>query len=238
MKDKRNKKLQVLNEGSSDWYYEISRKEGLPRTCPFMNFDKCSHYYESWVLLAQIDLVDDIEKEKMEFFNKKWKSEIDGNPDPFRPSGKNSPTTYGAISVKNICPEIGFYRFGFYSSHFSDHLDEIDKNYNNNKYPFSAIEHHFWRSNPMHFSDCRSFCQKSHSIGKKTKNRASISPKLRFSVLQRDKHLCQYCGASYKDAQLQVDHKISIANGGSNDLDNLTTSCSTCNFGKGRKNSE
>ena len=38
-----------------------------------------------------------------------------------------------------------------------------------------------------------------------------------------------------RDAELQVDHKISVADGGTDDPENLITSCANCNVGKGRK---
>jgi 5-methylcytosine-specific restriction endonuclease McrA len=49
-------------------------------------------------------------------------------------------------------------------------------------------------------------------------------------VLQRDKYRCVLCGAS--GVSLEVDHKIPVARGGSDDLDNLQTLCFPCNRGK------
>lgn len=56
--------------------------------------------------------------------------------------------------------------------------------------------------------------------------------KLRYQVLERDNFTCQYCGKGAPDVLLEVDHKVSIADGGSNDLENLITSCGACNRGK------
>ena len=42
-----------------------------------------------------------------------------------------------------------------------------------------------------------------------------------------------YCGATPPQAVLHVDHINPVANGGKNDIDNLISSCSECNFGKG-----
>lgn len=70
---------------------------------------------------------------------------------------------------------------------------------------------------------------------KKIKNkitRTGINPKLRFEVLRRDKHVCQYCGACGKNTELEVDHKIPVSRGGSDDISNLITSCIECNRGK------
>ena len=60
-----------------------------------------------------------------------------------------------------------------------------------------------------------------------------ISPTLRFAILSRDNFKCQYCGISGNNSELEVDHKIPISCGGTNDLSNLKTSCFKCNRGKG-----
>ena len=56
--------------------------------------------------------------------------------------------------------------------------------------------------------------------------------KLRWKILERDKYTCQYCGQSAPDAKLEVDHIIPLADGGTDDEDNLNTSCWACNRGK------
>lgn len=55
---------------------------------------------------------------------------------------------------------------------------------------------------------------------------------LRFQVLKRDNNTCQYCGSRPPFAVLEVDHKIPRSRGGTDDLDNLVTSCFNCNRGK------
>lgn len=60
-----------------------------------------------------------------------------------------------------------------------------------------------------------------------------MSPKLRFDVLRRDGFNCVYCGAGGRSVILEVDHRIAKSNGGSDDMENLVTSCLTCNRGKG-----
>lgn len=63
--------------------------------------------------------------------------------------------------------------------------------------------------------------------------RKAISKKLRFDVFKRDGFVCQYCGATPNDAPLQIDHITPVAEGGTNDIDNLVTACQPCNIGKG-----
>jgi len=56
--------------------------------------------------------------------------------------------------------------------------------------------------------------------------------KLRWKILERDKYTCQYCGQSAPDVKLEVDHRIALADGGTDEEDNLVTSCWACNRGK------
>lgn len=69
------------------------------------------------------------------------------------------------------------------------------------------------------------------------KKRKSIRPKKRFEVFERDNFTCQYCGKTpeTEGVILEVDHIVSIKDGGENNLENLVTSCWECNIGKGAK---
>ena len=66
-------------------------------------------------------------------------------------------------------------------------------------------------------------------------NRKPLSKKMRFEVFKRDKFTCQYCGRTAPDVILEVDHIKPVAEGGTNDLINLVTSCKDCNRGKGKR---
>lgn len=63
-------------------------------------------------------------------------------------------------------------------------------------------------------------------------NRKPLSKRLRFEVFKRDAFACQYCGATPPKVILEVDHVDPLANGGSDDIDNLVTACFNCNRGK------
>lgn len=65
-----------------------------------------------------------------------------------------------------------------------------------------------------------------------TAARKKLSKKTRFSVFKRDGFVCQYCGAHPPAVILEVDHIKPVARGGSNEIDNLITSCFDCNRGK------
>jgi hypothetical protein len=65
--------------------------------------------------------------------------------------------------------------------------------------------------------------------------RDPISPRVRMSVLIRDKFTCQLCGAQGgpgHSVQLEIDHIIPVAKGGTNDPENLQVLCRPCNQGK------
>jgi len=65
--------------------------------------------------------------------------------------------------------------------------------------------------------------------------RKGMSKRIRFEVFKRDRFTCQYCGRSAPDVVLHVDHIIPVAEGGTNDMMNLVTSCQDCNLGKSAK---
>ena len=65
------------------------------------------------------------------------------------------------------------------------------------------------------------------------RKRSGLSPSVRFEVLKRDGFRCAYCGATPGEDALHVDHAVSVADGGSDTIENLVTACQTCNLGKG-----
>lgn len=71
---------------------------------------------------------------------------------------------------------------------------------------------------------------------KENKNKRIGIPKaLRHKILKRDRFTCTACGARAPDVQLEVDHIIPVAKGGTDDSQNLTTLCLDCNRGKSDK---
>lgn len=55
---------------------------------------------------------------------------------------------------------------------------------------------------------------------------------LRFEIFKRDAFTCRYCGKRSPEAILEVDHVVPRASGGTDDPENLVTSCYECNRGK------
>ena len=124
---------------------------------------------------------------------------------------------------QNLCPEVPLF----------------DRYHTPGRIPDEAVASFSWLKRSgmeyvehKHFSECLEFIQ---NTGMKPKpQRKSISPKLRFQILKRDNFTCIYCGKSANDgAELHVDHKTSVKDGGTDEPDNLVTSCTACNFGKG-----
>lgn len=67
--------------------------------------------------------------------------------------------------------------------------------------------------------------------------RTSMTPRMRYNVMQRDGFRCVICGRSAdKDGvKLHVDHIQPVSKGGKTVMDNLRTLCQDCNLGKGNQ---
>lgn len=65
--------------------------------------------------------------------------------------------------------------------------------------------------------------------------REPIPPKLRYEILERDSHTCQYCGRKPPEVILEIDHIVPVSKGGVTEKFNLFTSCRDCNIGKSNK---
>jgi hypothetical protein len=65
--------------------------------------------------------------------------------------------------------------------------------------------------------------------------RKALSKRTRFDVFKRDGFQCQYCGRHPPEVTLHCDHIVAVAAEGTNDSDNLVTSCADCNLGKSDK---
>lgn len=59
--------------------------------------------------------------------------------------------------------------------------------------------------------------------------RIHIPSAVRQYVFERDGYQCKSCGKTNREAQLNIDHIIPLAQGGPDDISNFQTLCSTCN---------
>jgi hypothetical protein len=63
----------------------------------------------------------------------------------------------------------------------------------------------------------------------------SVSSQMKEDIFKRDDFTCVYCGKKYPPDQLVLDHRIPLSEGGSDDSDNLATSCLQCHLKKADK---
>ncbi|MEE3415474.1 MAG: HNH endonuclease signature motif containing protein [Prevotella sp.] len=72
-------------------------------------------------------------------------------------------------------------------------------------------------------------------------NQQSIPEAIKKAVKERDHYTCQICGINNDSIHalnpnwniyLHVDHKIPFCQGGTNDMENLRTTCEYCNIKK------
>jgi len=72
--------------------------------------------------------------------------------------------------------------------------------------------------------------------GNSEKNvRETIPLNVRWKILKKDNYTCVKCGqspAKNNDIELEIDHILPVAKGGTNDIENLQTLCRNCNQGK------
>lgn len=64
------------------------------------------------------------------------------------------------------------------------------------------------------------------------RRRIKLSYRARFTILERDGFRCRYCGRGPEATELEVDHVLPVAAGGTNDPSNLVAACKACNRGK------
>lgn len=70
---------------------------------------------------------------------------------------------------------------------------------------------------------------------KKTNHRTQITKSIRHEVLKRDGYKCKECGTTQKESTLHIDHITPVSEGGTDELSNFQTLCSTCNLSKSNR---
>lgn len=146
--------------------------------------------------------------------------------------------------IVRFCPEVAFLRFGLFVSQLTKYPDELDREemYRRLHKEGTTRDDPRWLwygLAPHHYTECREYsllaCGLPRARAGERSHRDSIAPKLRWEVFHRDSFTCQYCGRRPPEVALSVDHRVSVSDGGGNELENLVTSCTECNGGKGRK---
>lgn len=64
---------------------------------------------------------------------------------------------------------------------------------------------------------------------------AYIPAKIKMRVVRRDNYTCQICGKHLKDDEIEFDHVIPRAQGGSSEEHNIRLTCFDCNRRKSKK---
>jgi len=218
-------------------YYQRSSKEKLPKRCPILNYCErraftiyCYSDYEKFARTNNIVLA--LQKEgviPMDFEQKAIN--IQGESPMWHKSDV-------LIYYHDMCPEVNLFDYEN-SLPFAKGLASTDGEWDDFRKNIKFVN-----QKNKHFSECTEFnkylFENNILNTKKTsssRRRSGISQKLRFEIYSRDKFTCQYCGrvAGKDGVVLEIDHKIPVSEGGTDDYNNLITSCKECNQGKSNK---
>ena len=77
-------------------------------------------------------------------------------------------------------------------------------------------------------------CSRCSEKPSKPSRRRRISEKRRKAVFARDDCKCVYCGSENWNV-LEIDHKLPLALGGTDEISNLQVACQDCNSRKGQR---
>lgn len=110
-----------------DWWIDLCNINAVPCMCPYANAHKCPRYYDSQVLLAQINAISGMPTEKVKELGAFWKN-TDFSSLCDEEVSSISKDKYGGISsVSNFCPEVSFKYLGYYADYMHKYVDEIDQ---------------------------------------------------------------------------------------------------------------
>lgn len=218
------------------WYSAESRKQGLPPRCPIAHAELCPRYYESIWLLGKEGLITRIPSERDASLERKWK--VFGSV-----IAEEGASVWGDEKRKNLdhfCPEVSYEIYSYFASHLNEYPDELDREIAYKLYKRGEIKHFDarWQGiSPHRYTECREYSiHATFATGKLSKTSlrpGDVRPKRRWQVIARDSFTCVYCGRKPPEVTLHVDHKVSVKDGGTDDLENLVTACDGCNGGKG-----
>jgi uncharacterized protein YozE (UPF0346 family) len=154
----------------------------------------------------------------------------------------NAPNLFSSLPNPKK-PQTGpFYRWLVKQQDRDDPIGDLSKDVQRDtKFPLETSSIEKLRNHLIARLACDEAIQALEEAHKEFKNnksvRSGLSLSLRFEVFRRDDYRCQICGASASNrARLEVDHKVPVANEGTDDMSNLWTLCFECNRGKGTKN--
>jgi len=230
---------------NKEQYQNKSKKMDLPPRCPLMgNCERWAQtiffykYFDSYLYKNKsIDFVERlIEGDIIGIdFNETCIKVVAEHPEFLRANEQ--------VSYRNMCPEVNLFD-DEYALPFAKGTASISGEFDEYRIKFGKPGLNNYSE--KHYSECLEFSQYvfqyldkkriSKYFNDKKNRRTPISTKLRFEIFTRDKYRCQYCGRTINDGiSLEIDHKIPIAEGGTDNYDNLITACNECNSGKSNK---
>jgi 5-methylcytosine-specific restriction endonuclease McrA len=218
------------------WYSGESRKLGLPPRCPIAHAELCPRYWQSLDALGRNRGITTIPAEQNESLQHKWKS--------FSAVIAEEEPIADEHSVTHFCPEVTYDIFGYFASFLHEYVDDTDREIvwriHERDGTTDQVDPTWQYISPLHYTECREYSiHATFATGKPSKppRPGEVSPKRRWAVLARDSFTCVYCGRKPSkdspDVVLHVDHKVSIKDGGTDEMENLVTACDNCNAGKG-----
>lgn len=226
------------------WYSSRSQSLKLSPRCPIARSELCPRYYSSYWLLGNAGITTKISEDDKSRLDKKWSV--------FKPVVSEEEPSISRCagefcSFSNFCPEVAYEIFGYFAAGLSRYADDLDAGIAHKELKISGASgddpRWKWASvTARHYTECREFSHFNNvttptSTKRQAQRRVGMGAKLRWQVFSRDSFCCMYCGRRPPDVALEVDHRVSVVNGGSDELENLITSCVDCNRGKGAENS-
>lgn len=227
------------------WYISRDGRRKLSAHCPIAANDKCPRYYLSQRYAANsgagtLELTPEV---RTRIQNMWAASDVFASVEQSVGIWQKSDGTLRGVT--GFCPEITARVFGLYCSDLRTYPDEDarrahHKQLADEKAVSNDPRWHFMVAEPRHYTECHEFSvygtAQQRQSGKNKTGKRSLSLKVRFAVFARDGWRCVYCGKTAADSVLHVDHRTSVANGGSDSMENLATACEECNLGKGATN--
>ena len=227
-----------------DWYMRRDGRKKLSPHCPLAANDKCPRYFLSQRHAAAAGVAHlELSGQARARLEEAWAtSDVFASVDlsvgtSFAPGGLLS-------GVEGFCPEVAARIFGLYCSSLAAFPDEdarrhCHKTLTDENAPRSDPRWTWMAVLPRHYTECLEFSTYGGGTGTarggSNPGKRSLPSRLRFEVLHRDDFRCVYCGKTSSESPLHIDHKISVADGGPDSLENLVVACEECNLGKGAK---
>ena len=111
------------------------------------------------------------------------------------------------------------------------------KEFDPKKYPYKQSKEVIERSCNVFGHICPVFFVNEPFTETKDMRRISrnIPREMMLRIVRRDNYTCQICGKHLKDDELEFDHKIPFARGGSGEEHHIRLVCRKCNRSKGSK---